>query len=113
MPIFVDARVPVVFGGLSSAGPGDAVLAEGDAVVPAGVTVVRFDLCQPGHPSDCACCAPRGAVAAALRDLFVARARAAVPWFNRVLVVARAEGAAAVRQALADDGFLAGRYRLG
>ncbi len=113
MPIFVDARVPVVFGPVTAAGPRDALLLEGGEAAPAGLPEARFALCQPGHPAGCACCAPRSAVAAALRDLFLARARGGVPWFGRVVVVASAEGEAAVRAALADDGFVAGRYRPG
>ena len=111
MPIFIDARIPVVFAPAATAGSGEAVLIEGDAAVPAGVPVARFSIARPGHVSGCACCAPRGPVAVALHGLFLARACDPAAFFNRVVVAAGPEGEAVVRQALADDAFLAGRYR--
>jgi hypothetical protein len=109
MPNFADARIPVIVAAAASAGPGDALLIEGPAPAPAGVPVARFVV--SGHLAGCACCAPRGAVAEALHRLFLARARDAGAFFTRVIVVAGAAGEAAVRQALAEDAFLAGRYR--
>ena len=111
MPIFIDARIPVVFAPAAMAGRGDAVLIEGDGAAPEGVAVARFSIARPGHVPGCACCAPRGPVAVALHGLFLARARDPVAFFSRVVVAAGAEGEAAVRQALAEDAFLAGRYR--
>ncbi len=116
MPIFVDARIPVAFAPAASAGRGDALLIEGDGPVPDGVPdglpVARLAAALPGHVAGCACCAPRGPVAAALHRLFLARARDAAAFFTRLVVCAGAEGEAAVRQALAADAFLAGRYRV-
>jgi hypothetical protein len=111
MPIFVDARIPVVFAAAASAGPDDALLVEGDGLVGPG-PVARFASGQPGHVAGCTCCAPRGAVAEALHRLFLARARGEVAAFRRVLVDAGPGGDACVRDALRHDPFLAGRYRL-
>ena len=111
MPICADPRVPVVFAPAASAGPDDALLLEGEGVGPEGAPVARFSAARPGHLAGCACCAPRGAVAQALHSLFLARARGACGFFTRVVVVAGPAGEAAVRQALAEDVFLAGRYR--
>lgn len=112
MPIFIDARVPVVFAPAGAAAAGDAVLIEGDGAVPEGAAVARFAAAKPGHVAGCACCAPRGPVAEALHRLFLARARGGAAFFSRVVVVAGSQGEAAVRRALAEDAFLAGRYRL-
>jgi hypothetical protein len=111
MPIFIDARIPVVFAPAGTAGRGDALLIEGDAATPAGLPVARFSVALPGHALGCACCAPRGPVAEALHRLFLARARGTAAFFARVVVTAGPDGEAAVRQALAGDAFLAGRYR--
>ncbi len=112
MPNFDDARIPVIFAPAAAAGAGDAVLVEGDAVVPAGLPVDRFAAGRPGHPTVCACCAPRGAVAVAMHRMFLARARGSIAFFGRLVVAAGPTGQAAVREALASDGFLIGRYRL-
>lgn len=112
MPIFVDARIPVAFAPAASAGRGDALLIEGEGAAPDGMPVVRLAAAPPGHAAGCACCAPRGPVAEALRGLFLARARDASAFFTRLVVSAGAEGEAAIRQALAADAFLAGRYRV-
>jgi hypothetical protein len=111
MPIFIDARIPVVFAPAGAAGSGDAVLIEGDGVAPDGLPVARFSAALPGHAVGCACCTPRGPVAEALHRLFLARARGTAAFFARVVVAAGPEGEAAVRQALVDDAFVAGRYR--
>nr|WP_239002992.1 hypothetical protein [Rhodovastum atsumiense] len=113
MPIFVDARIPVIFAPVAIAGPEDAVLVEGEIPAPEGVPVARFGPQRPGHGIACACCAPRGPVATALHRLFLARARGEVAMFRRVLVQAGPAGEATVRDAVAQDAFLAGRYRLG
>lgn len=112
MPIYVDARVPVLFAPATVAGPSDALLIEGEGGAPEGVPVAHFSVARAGHPVGCACCAPRGPVAEALHGLFLARARGSGGFFARVIVTASAAGEAAVRQALADDAFLVGRYRM-
>jgi hypothetical protein len=111
MPIFIDARIPVVFAPAGAAGGGDALLIEGDGAAPDGLAVARFSVAMPGHAVGCACCAPRGPAAAALHRLFLARARGTAAFFARVVVTAGPEGEAAVRQALTGDAFVAGRYR--
>jgi hypothetical protein len=112
MPIFIDARIPVVFAPAATVGSGEAVLIEGDGAAPEGLPVARFSVARPGHVPGCACCAPRGPVAVALHGLFLARVRGTAAFFSRVVVAAGPEGEAAVRQALAGDAFLAGRYRV-
>lgn len=113
MALFLDARVPVVFGGVEDAAADDALLVEGDLAVAVDRPVARFDPVIAGHAIGCACCVPRGAAATALAGLFVARARGAVPFFRRVVVVPRDEnGTAAVREALAGDPLTAGRFRI-
>jgi hypothetical protein len=110
MPLSGDNRVPVVFAP-AVPGPGDAALIEGEAAAPDGRAVAYFRL-SPGLPwAGCPCCAPRGPIARMLLGLFVARARGECSPFARVVVLASAAGEAAVRQALAEDVFLAGRYR--
>jgi hypothetical protein len=111
MPIFVDARIPVLFAPAATAGPGDALLTEAD--LPGGAMPVWAAAPRPhGVASGCVCCRPGGAPAQALRRLFLARARGEVAFFSRLVVAAGAAGEAAVRQALASDAFLAGRYRV-
>jgi hypothetical protein len=95
MALFLDARIPVVFG--VSPGEGDAVLA------------AQPDWGGP-HPMDCACCVARGPAARALDHLFLDRVRGTVPWFNRVVVSGAGE---AVRAAVLEDGVVMSRYRLG
>jgi len=112
MPIFIDARIPVVFAPAATAGNGDALLIEGDAAAPEGVPVARFSADRPGHAPGCACCAARGPVAEALRVLFLARARGTAAFFARVVVASGPQGEAAVRRVLAEDAFVGGRYRL-
>jgi hypothetical protein len=110
MPNFADPRIAVIFAPAASAGAGDAVLMEGEGAAPPGVPVARFGAARPGHLAGCACCAPRGAVATALHRLFVDQMRAGGAMFARVVVAAGPAGQAAVRRALEDDAFLAGRY---
>jgi hypothetical protein len=109
-----DARIPVRFGPLAAAGSDDGLLIEDDGAARTGA-VARFSLSHLplGHAAGCACCMPRGPVAAALTWLFQARARGQVPWFRQVLaVVANPAGADAVRAAVNEDVFAAGRFRL-
>lgn len=92
----LDPRIEVVFGPAGLAGPGDTVLA---APVESGF-----------HVPGCACCVGRGALAAALGRLFIARARGEVAFFRRVVVT----GAdAAAHAALAADSLVAARFRIG
>ena len=113
LPSLADDRIPVRFGPQTAAEPHDALLIEGDAAADQAA-VARFVVpaAFAGHPVGCACCVPRGPVAAALGKLFLARARGELPWFRGVLVVARsAAGEAAVRAALAGDVVTAARFR--
>ena len=110
----LDARVPLVFGQVADAGPDDAVLTDGDAAAPQAATVLRLNI-EAGlpttHAPNCACCLPRQPAAAALGGLFLARARGEVPFFRRVVAVMA--DPAALRQAVATDPLVAGRFRLG
>lgn len=106
-----DDRIPVRFGPLAAAGPGDALLLEerpGLAPV-AGAAVARF---APGpvHRFGCVCCGGRAAAAAALAGLFQDRATGRVPWFTQVLAVVR--DPAAVAEALRADRVAAVRFRV-
>ncbi len=48
--MFVDARVPVVFGAVGALMPDDALLIEGDAAAPEGRVVVRLTAeAKPEH----------------------------------------------------------------
>jgi hypothetical protein len=105
-----DPRVPVLFAPAVPE-PGDAVLVEGEGDEPEGQAVAYFQLSRSGHFLGCPCCAPRGPVVVALFGLFLARAHGDCAFFSRVIVTASPAGEAAVRQALAEDVFLAGRYR--
>ena len=93
MPLFVDARIPVVFG----AEPGD-----GDAVLPPGD--------DAAHPAGCACCVARAPGAAGLDRLFLDRVRGDIPWFRRVVVTGDDP---ALRAALTSDPVLSARFRHG
>jgi len=105
---FIDARIPVRF---AAAGEGAALLVEGDAPA-TGQAVARFTLAATGHAPGCACCLPRAPVAVALANLFRDRATGAVPFFTEILArPATAEGAAAIRAALAADPLVMARFR--
>ncbi len=107
-----DGRIPVVLGGV--AGKGDAVLLEGEGVLPAGVAAARFMVSAGGHAIGCACCVPRSDAARALGRLFLARARGEVAAFRRVVAVTTSEaGRAAVKAAVAGDVVASARFRLG
>jgi hypothetical protein len=111
----IDARVPVRFASPGQGAEASAWLAQGDAPVPTGAVLARFSLppSLPEHPPGCACCVPRGPVARALSDLFLARARGEVAFFREVLAVVQdAAGEAAIRDALARDPVLQARFRL-
>ena len=93
MTLFVDARIPVVFG-----------------VEPGSTDVMLLPEGGDPHPTGCACCVARGADAAALDRLFLDRVRGTIPWFTRVVVP---EDSAALRAAVATDPVLMARFRLG
>ena len=93
MAVFLDARIPVVFG--AEPGPQDAVF------IPEG---------GMAHPAGCACCLARSPDAAALDRLFLRRVRGDVPWFTRIVV---AGDDPALRDALTTDPVLSARFRLG
>jgi hypothetical protein len=117
----IDARIPLT---LLEDGPalaaalaahgGDAALllaAPPGALPQAAMAQASF---VPGlaHAGACACCAGRGAAAAALDRLFQARARGQCGWFARVLAVAEGAARAEVEAALRDDAVTAARFRL-
>ncbi len=113
--MFIDARVPVVFGEIGQADPVDALLIEGDAPAPANRPVARYERGRsaPSHAPGCACCGPRSAVAMALARLFLARARGEVAFFHRVVAVPLdAEGEEAVRAAIQGDPLACARFRV-
>ncbi len=107
-----DMRIPIVMGG--EVAPADAVLVEDGHAMPAAGYAVRFALGsqKPGHVAGCACCTLRGPAADALSALFRARATGVAPLFKRLVVLASAEGEAAVEAALAEDVVSAARFRL-
>jgi len=112
MARFIDARVPVRIAAPETATPQSALLIQGDRAALEGPATARFILPNSAHAIGCACCLPRGPVAEALSRLFQARARGDVGFFREVVAVpADADGAAAVRAALADDPFVAARFR--
>ena len=93
MAVFVDARIPVVFG--ADPGEHDALLVLDGKVA---------------HPGGCACCQARSSNAAGLDPLFLDRVRGTMPWFTRVVVVGEDP---ALRQAIQTDPVLSARFRLG
>lgn len=108
-----DPRIPIRFGAFSDAGPQVALLIEGDAPAPPGITCARFALRPSFHPGGCTCCAPRGAAAEALTRLFLAGVRGWTGLFRSVVAVTASEnGRQAVRSALAADAVSSGRFRL-
>lgn len=112
-----DPRIPVRF----IARPEDrqateAALTDGTAAFPPGVAVARFRPARAlaGHRLGCTCCTPRGPAAEALARLFLARARGEVAFFTGIAALAEsAEGAAAIRAALAGDVTAQARFREG
>ena len=101
--MFIDARIPVVFG--ITPQEHDALLAPDLPVSgrPVAATVAL------GHLAGCACCIARGPAAAAFDRLFLDRVRGAVPWFARVVV---AQDDPAVRATVASDPVVSTRFRL-
>ena len=112
MTLFVDARVPVLIGPAELAGPESAVLAEGrDPAEGGGAFRAAGSGCRP-YRWLCVLC-PAGPVSDALNQLFLARARGEVSFFRAVVAVPATEaGAAAIRQALAEDPVTMARFRL-
>jgi hypothetical protein len=96
MALFVDARIPVVFG--AAPGEADAVLLPSEG-----------EVCAPTHPSGCACCVARGPVTVRLDRLFLDRVRGTIPWFTRVVVPTDDP---AIRDAITTDPLLSARFRL-
>ncbi len=96
--VSVDGRIPVVVGRAEMARMGDRV-------------VIPEPAARPGHVPGCACCAPRDTLARMLGALFLEHARAALPPFSRVLVVA--DDAEPVRRAIEADVIARARYRFG
>lgn len=112
MTLFVDARVPVIFGQVSDAVGDDALLIEGDWVAPMDRIVVRLAAdATPAHLAGCVCCVPRSAAGAALAGLFLARGRGQIAFFRRVIAVT--DDPAAIRVAIEDDALASGWFRLG
>jgi hypothetical protein len=105
-------RIPIVMGG--EVAPADAVLVEDGCAMPASGYAVRFAVGsgKPGHFAGCACCTLRGPAADALTAMFRARATGVAPLFKRLVVLASAEGEAAVKAALVEDVVSAARFRL-
>ncbi len=114
MPLFLDARIPVVFAAdLSEVGPDDALLLEGDVPAPKGAAFARF-VVGGEHAPSCACCTGRSGAARALSELFLARARGQGVFFKRVCVVSpSAEGRDGVVAALSGDVLAAGWFKEG
>ena len=109
--MFIDARVPVVFGTLEDAGPDDALLIEGEQPVPEGRIVVRLSEAGPSaHVTGCVCFVPRSAAGSALAGLFLARGRGDVAYFRRVIAVV--EDHAAISDAVANDMLASGWFRV-
>ncbi|HEX3349007.1 MAG TPA: hypothetical protein VHS58_13000 [Acetobacteraceae bacterium] len=110
--MWIDARIPVVFGALDEVRAVDAVIVEGDAI-PAGMFGLSFQP-GPGVPSaGCPCCASRGPLATVVGNMFAARARGEAPFFERVVaVLATPAGRQTIRAVLTADPVCAARFRL-
>lgn len=110
--MLIDARVPVVFGELAEAAGEDVLLFEGDKI-PGDLIGVSF---RPGPgvlAMGCACCTPRGPLAQALGEMFMARVKGEIPFFRRVVAVAETEeGRATMLAALTEDPLCSARYRI-
>ena len=116
--MFVDARIPVLFGNAGLAGAEDALLIEASAALPANTAMLTERLspaqaAETAHAAGCDCCAPRGAVGRLLAGLFLARARGEVGFFRRVVVATEdAQTRAEVAAALAQDPLASSCFRL-
>lgn len=107
MALMLDARIPLVFGQPSDAGPSDALLFEGRQGAEDGPTPARdwfTATTASAHPANCACCLPRNEAGQALSRLLLARARTHGPRFARVIAVTQTPaGRAAVIHAVQTD----------
>lgn len=112
MPWSIDARIPVSLHADAASAPEAAFLLERERWAPEGAVVARFTTGLAPHRANCACCVPRGEVARALGQLFVARARGEVGFFRSVAVVCGEAGWAEVLAALAADPVVSARFRL-
>jgi hypothetical protein len=106
-----DARIPVIFGQQPDAD--DITLVEEGLAPPEAGQVQRFSSALPGHLPGCSCCVTRSAAAAALGEVFRARATGALPLFTRLLVQATPAGRLDIETALAQDALCRARFRLG
>jgi len=107
-----DGRIAVRFsdapGATAPGSPGAVVLGWAEPAPDWAVAVARLPLhVAVGEACGCAGCAPRGAVAEALRLLFFRMAKGEVPGFVGVLVRRPPEEAEATMR----DGFVAARFR--
>ena len=93
MAMFIDARIPVVFG-----------------VEPGASDAVLVPISAAAHPVGCACCIARSPDAGGLDRLFLDRVRGTIPWFTRVVVATDDTG---LREAVRTDPVLSARFRLG
>ena len=110
--MWIDARVPVVFGGIGDALPDDALLIEGEMAAPEGRVVVRLSgVASPRHVAGCVCCVPQSEAGSALAGLFLKRGRGEVGYFRRVLAVT--ENREAVVEAVRGDVLASGWFRIG
>jgi hypothetical protein len=110
--MFIDARIPVVFGELADARAEDALLIDGDETAPEGRIVVRITQnATPAHATGCVCCVPRSAAGSALAGLFLARGRGDIAYFRRVFAVT--PNPAAIIAAIDDDNLASGWFRIG
>lgn len=110
--MYIDARVPVIFGAIADARPDDALVIEGDAEAPEGRVVVRLMAeATPAHIAGCVCCVPRSAAGSALAGLFLARARGDVTFFRRVLAVTAHPNL--IIEAIENDMLASGWFRRG
>lgn len=106
-----ESRVRVVFAPASVARAGDAILTDHDIVPPLGVVLIGLDRAAglAGHGVACSCCA-RPVLARALAAAYVGRVRSGHPQFARLVVDLPEAGERAVREAIATDMFVSGRY---
>ena len=106
----LDARIPVAVVKDGVLPPGRPAAWLGAAPPSGAVASEPLPVTAAQHQAACACCAGRSPAAQALDRLFLARARATCPWFDRV-AVPEAE-AAEVLLALREDSVAAARFRL-
>jgi hypothetical protein len=109
--MWIDARVPVVFGAIGDAGPDDALLLDGEMAAPDGRIVARLSGAPtPAHVAGCVCCAPQSEAGSALASLFLKRGRGEVGHFRRVLAIT--DNRDAVIAAVQGDVLASGWFRI-